>query len=261
MCQCLGVSRSTYYYQPVGRISRPKIDKRIVDIFHTSHHIYGARKIKAVLWKTAGMRVSRRYIRKVMKARDLVSVYTQAAYHPPRSSVNNSAAPNAIAQCFQGHAPYAVITSDLTYVKVRQTWHYVCIFLDLFNREIIGYSAGCHKTSQLVYDAVQTIRTDLRQIQWIHSDRGSEFNAEQLRAVWQAFGIQQSLSRKGCPYDNAVSESTFHILKTEFIRGRSFNSLEQLRQELAVYVYWYNHIRIHGSLDYQTPIAVRESPL
>ena len=153
------------------------------------------------------------------------------------------------------------MTSDLTYVKVRNTWHYVCIFLDLFNREIIGYSAGRHKTSRLVYEALQTIHTDLRRIQWVHSDRGGEFKAGNLQAIWDAFGIQQSLSRKGCPYDNAVSESTFHILKTEFVRGWSFDSLTQLRQELAVYVYWYNHIRIHGTLDYQTPIAVREMTL
>lgn len=81
-----------------------------------------------------------------------------------RINANETAAPNAVQQCFQGHTPYAGVTSDLTYVKVRNTCHYVCIFLDLFNREIIGYSTGRHKPSRLVYEALQTIHTDLRRI-------------------------------------------------------------------------------------------------
>ena len=96
MCQCLGVSRSTYYYQPVERISKAAPEKRIREIFHDSHAIYGARKIKAVLWHTDGLRVSRRAILRVMKERGLVSVYTHASYHPARYNVNETAAPNAV---------------------------------------------------------------------------------------------------------------------------------------------------------------------
>ncbi|QDR80269.1 IS3 family transposase ISClsp1 [Sporomusa termitida] len=78
-----------------------------------------------------------------------------------------------------------VVVSDLTYVRVNYKWNYVCILIDLFNREIIGYSAGIHKDAQLVYDAFATVKTDLRKIQMFHSDRGSEFKSELIDEVLQ----------------------------------------------------------------------------
>ncbi|MFZ0447262.1 MAG: IS3 family transposase, partial [Bacillus sp. (in: firmicutes)] len=70
----------------------------------------------------------------------------------------------------------------------------------------------------------------------------------------KTFNIQRSLSMKGCPYDNAVAEATFKIIKTEFVRGQPFDSLEELTRELHDYVHWFNHIRIHGTLGYISPI-------
>lgn len=66
---------------------------------------------------------------------------------------------------------------------------------------------------------------------------------------------------KGCPYDNAVAEATFKLFKTEFIYGRNFDSLAQLRHELDGYVYWFNNGRIHGSLNYLTPAEFRQATL
>ena len=73
----------------------------------------------------------------------------------------------------------------------------------------------------------------------------------------EAFEIERSLSRKGNPYDNAVSEATNKILKVEFIYQNKFESLENFELQLAEYIYWYNHIRIHGSLGYISPIEYR----
>jgi transposase InsO family protein len=66
---------------------------------------------------------------------------------------------------------------------------------------------------------------------------------------------------KGCPYDNAVAEATFKIIKTEFVKGNHFESLEQLKVELADYVHWFNHIRIHGTLNYQSPMEYKKGHL
>ena len=154
-----------------------------------------------------------------------------------------------------------VVVSDLTYVRVAGKWNYVCILIDLFNREIIGYSAGIHKDAQLVYDAFATVQTNLRNIQMFHSDRGSEFKNELVDEVISTFGIKRSLSMKGCPYDNAVAEATFKIFKTEFVYGRNFDSLGRLRHELTDYVNWFNTGRIHGALNYLTPAEFRQSTL
>lgn len=95
-----------------------------------------------------------------------------------------------------------VVVSDLTYVKVKNRWHYICIFVDLFNREIIGSSVGPNKDA--VSRAFASVQGDLRQIQLFHTDRGREFKNKLIDETLTAFNIDRSLSMKGCPYDNAV---------------------------------------------------------
>jgi transposase InsO family protein len=105
------------------------------------------------------------------------------------------------------------------------------------------------------------VKTDLRNIQIFHSDRGSEFKNELLDEVIFTFQMKRSVSMKGCPYNNAVAEATFKLFKTEFVYGRNFDSLIQLRHELTRYVNGFNTGRTHGSLNYLTPAAFRQSAL
>ena len=164
---------------------------------------------------------------------------------------------NKLNRQFDHQEPYAVVISDLTYVRVKSQWNYVCLLVDLFNREIIGYSAGRHKDAELVSGAFAKVNTDLRNIQLFHTDRGSEFKNKLIDNILKSFHLDRSLSKKGCPYDNAVAEATFKLCKTEFIYGRTFDSLEQLQLELADYVNWFNNFRTHSSLNYQTPAEAR----
>ena len=177
--------------------------------------------------------MSRRLIGRIMKKLGLVSKYTVAQFKPHKQTCNEDPIKNELNREFNGQDPYAVVVSDSTYVRVNHKWNYVCILVDLFNREIIGYSAGNHKDAQLVFDAFATVQTDLRNIQMFHSDRGSEFKNELVDEVISTFGIKRYLSMKGCPYDNAVAEATFKIFKTEFVYGRNFDNLGRLRHELT----------------------------
>ena len=129
--------------------------------------------------------------------------------------------------------------------------------MDLFNREIIGYSAGKRKDAQLVKKAFSTIKANLNSMQVFHTDRGSEFKNALIEETLETFGIKRSLSMKGCPYDNAVAEASFKIIKTEFVKGKIFRDLEELQYELADYVNWFNNHRIHSSLGYLTPKEYR----
>lgn len=167
-----------------------------------------------------------------MKKLGLVSKYTVAQFKPHKQKCNEAPVKTELNRKFNGQASYAVIVSDLIYVRVIYKQNYVCILVDLFNREIIGYSAGIHKDAQLVYEAFATVQTDLRNIQMFHSDRGGEFKNELVDAVISKFNIKRSLSMKGCPYDNAVAEATFKIFKTKFVYGRNFDSLCKLRHEI-----------------------------
>ena len=127
----------------------------------------------------------------------------------------------------------------------------------LINREILGYSAGCRKDASLVYDAFMSTNVNLSNVKIFHTDRGNEFKNKLIDEVLTGFGIKRSLSKKGCPYDNAIAEAGYKIIKTEFAFNRIFKSLTELKLELTDYVLWYNHKRIHGSLNYMTPVEYR----
>lgn len=252
MCKCLRIARSTYYYEVVKRQDETELEEAVESVFTQNRNVYGSRKIKVIL-QTKGFYTSRRKISRIMKARNLFSAYSKSKYTAHKGNCNESPIPNELNRQFNDHSEYAAVVSDLTYVRVNYKWNYICLLVDLFNREIIGYSAGQRKDANLVVNAFATVHTDLGRIQMFHTDRGSEFNNQMIDEVLDAFHIRRSLSLKGCPYDNAVAESTFKIFKTEFVYGQNFESLEKLKHELADYVNWFNNFRIHSSLGYLSP--------
>lgn len=174
-----------------------------------------------------------------------------------KTTYNNDNVNNELNRDFNQEERMKVVVSDLTYVNVAGRWNYICLMLDLYNREIIGYATGKNKNAKLVEKALYSIKYDLSQIDLFHTDRGSEFKNEDIEKVLKTFNITRSLSAKGCPYDNAVAEATYKIIKTEFTFNKRFESLEELELELFDYVNWYNNIRIHGSLGYKTPVEFR----
>lgn len=253
MCAVLQLPRSTYYYEAEIRDNQDdELTAIIVKIFKDSRNIYGQRKIKKELQKQ-GWKVSRRRIGRIMKEQGLVSKYTVAQYKPRKSIVNESEIGNVLNREFKQDKELKVIVSDLTYVRVKQNWHYICVLVDLYNREIIGYSAGPNKSAGLVQRAFSLVKHNLNRLELFHTDRGSEFKNKLIDEALETFGIARSLSEKGAPYDNAVVEATFKTIKTEFVNGKVFDSQQKLDLELFDYVNWFNNIRIHGSLDYLTP--------
>ena len=243
-----------------NRAAEADLQERIFKIFQQSRNNYGTRKIKRELEKQ-GLTVSRRRIGRVMKALGLDSNYTVAYYKPQKKPSNETVIANVLNREFEQDKELSVLVSDLTYVRVGKKWHYVCLFVDLFNRELVGASAGPNKDAALVYKALSTIKGNLSNVQLFHTDRGSEFDNQIMIEATEAFGIQRSLSAKGCPYDNAVAEATYKSFKIEFVYQMTFESLEQLELELWDYVNWFNNSRIHQTLGYLTPAACKQQSL
>ena len=261
MCRLLKVNRSSLYYQKDTKSIKHQDDEELIylikTIFKRSRNHYGTRKIKVELMKS-GYQISRRRIGRIMKENGLVSSYTVKHYKLHKTNCNNDKIDNVLNRKFNQKKKMNVIVSDLTYVNVAGKWNYICLILDLFNREIVGYSAGVNKDAKLVKEAIYSIPYDLSKIELFHTDRGNEFKNEKIDEILSTFEIKRSLSKKGCPYDNAVAEATYKIIKTEFVHNRRFESFEQLKLELFDYVNWYNNIRIHGSLNYHTPKEYRK---
>jgi putative transposase len=257
MCKVLKISRTVYYYENKVRKAESNLENAIIKIFKDSRKNYGTRKIKVML-KRQEMIASRRKISKIMAKYGLISTYTKKRYKIHQVTCNNEKVDNVLNRDFNNREQLEVVVSDLTYVNVAGSWNYVCFLLDLHRREIIGYSAGRKKNAELVYKAFTTVNPGLNKIKIFHTDRGNEFKNKIIDELLNAFNIERSLSKKGCPYDNAVAEATFKIFKTEFVNNRRFNSFEELERELFDYVNWYNNLRVHGSLGYSTPTSYNQ---
>ena len=256
MCKVLNVSRGSVYYEPKKKSCDSELENLIITIFKNSRNNYGTRKIKNKLAKK-GFKVSRRRISRIMKKYGLVSNYTVKQYKVSPAKCNEDKTDNIVDRDFNKKQALDVIVSDLTYVNVNGKWNYICLIIDLFNREFIGYAAGKKKDAKLVSKAFYSIQRPIDEINILHTDRGNEFKNKAIDQVLSTFDIERSLSKKGCPYDNSVAEAAFKVVKTEFAFNKIFNDFEELEYELFDYVNWYNNHRIHGSLDYLTPVEYR----
>lgn len=91
------------------------------------------------------------------------------------------------------------VVSDLTYVQVQRKWAYICLLIDLFNREIIGCSTGTERNAGFVYQAFASVKGNLSRIRLFHTDRGTEFKNQLIDDTLQAFNIERSLRQEGHP--------------------------------------------------------------
>ena len=159
MCKLLNISRSSLYYaknKPAKKYNaeEEKLTQHIKEIFKNSRNNYGSRKIKVEL-KKKGIIASKRRIRRIMKE----NTYTVKQYKVHKQTCNNDKIDNKLKRNFNQEERMKVIVSDLTYVNVAGKWNYICLMLDLYNREIVGYAAGKHKDADLVRKAITTIKS------------------------------------------------------------------------------------------------------
>ncbi|MBE6065443.1 transposase IS3/IS911 family protein [Clostridium cochlearium] len=124
--------------------------------------------------KKQNILASRRKIRQIMDKYRLVSNYTVKQFKVHKSSCNNDEVENIVNREFDNRSDLEIVVSDLTYVNVNRKWHYICLLINLFNREIVGYSAGPNKDAELVYEAFLNSKINLTKIKVFHTDRGNE---------------------------------------------------------------------------------------
>lgn len=172
MCRVLNLPRSTYYYEANLKKDESKLVQKITDIFKASRNNYGTRKIKKELAKEK-LEISRRRIGHIMKQEGLVFSYAVAQFKPHKTKCNESKIANLVKQEFNDRNHLNVVVSDLTYVRVGGSWNYICVLIDLFNREIIGFSAGKNKDAWLVSRAFASVKGNLSNISIFHTDRGN----------------------------------------------------------------------------------------
>jgi putative transposase len=267
MCKCLGVCRSSYYDWRNKSPSRlglenNKLSEEIMRIFNVSRQNYGTRRIKQALAKD-NLGVSRHRIGYLMKEMGL-SCKTKRPFRPVTTDSKHKQplASNLLDRQFTVNAPDICYVGDITYIPTQQGWLYLAVVIDLFSRKIVGWAMQDNMKADLVDQALLMAiwsRKPKRGLLW-HTDRGSQYCADSHREILLAHGIVQSMSRKGNCWDNAVSESFFHTLKTELTHHINFKTKEEAKQIIFEYIeVFYNRMRMHSANDYLSPVEFEQS--
>ncbi|CAE6860215.1 IS3 family transposase ISRso8 [Paraburkholderia nemoris] len=165
-------------------------------------------------------------------------------------------AENLLERNFSPSAPNQVFTSDITYIWTDEGWLYLAIVLDLFNREVVGWSIKPRMTTDLVTDALTMawFRRKPEPGAMHHSDRGSQYASHDFQRKLAEYGMRCSMSRKGNCWDNAPTESFFNSLKNERVHATRYRTHQDAAADLFEYIeVFYNRSRRHSSLGFKSP--------
>lgn len=184
----------------------------------------------------------------------------ESSYHKKQSKQQKQIAsedaryyPNLLKRQYN-QATNTVITSDLTYIPSHERMKYMCFIIDLGNKEIVGYSISDKHDTKCVLDAINSMTIPIELYEMFHSDRGGEFASKILQEMLEEKEIAISMSKPGYPYDNAISENMFKLLKAEGIDGYY---KDVLNRDVNKWVKWYSNVRMHSGLEYKSPKQIR----
>ena len=172
-------------------------------------------------------------------------------------------APNLLDRNFTVAKPNQVWVGDITYIPTDEGWLFLAVVLDLFNRQVVGWSLGEDMRCELVIDAFEMAwfrrRPSRKTELMFHSDRGSQYASQPFQELLRGRGIQASMSRQGDCWDNACSETLFGSLKVERLHGLHFETLRQAKDEVLDWLLWYNQTRLHSTLNYVSPMQYEQN--
>jgi transposase InsO family protein len=261
MCRALKVSRSGYYAwrkKPVSEREKEnkKLVAEILEIHKKSRHTYGSPRVHAEL-RDRGYRIGRNRVARLMREQRIRSKVKKKFKVTTHSKHGLPIAANLLkAGDVQVHRPDQVWVSDITYIRSREGWLYLCIIMDLYSRSIVGWSMEERLTKELVLKSLSMacMRRDPGRGIIFHSDRGSQYASHACSATLLRKGFVASMSGKGNCYDNAHAESFFHTMKVEEVYGNAYRSRQEAKLSIFEYIeVFYNRFRKHSQLGYQSP--------
>jgi putative transposase len=233
---------------------RAALLKRILEIFEESRETYGSPRMHRQL-KAEGYQCTRRTVEKLMREHEIQPKQKRKFKTTTDSKHNLPIAPNIVDREFDSREADEVWVSDITYVQTAQGWLYLCVFIDLYSRMVVGWSMSNSLATEFVVDALQMgIGKRGRAPIVVHSDRGVQYASGLFRAELDKYDCIQSMSRKGDCWDNAVAESFFGTIKQELIYRTTFRT--RIEATMAIFEYleiFYNKRRLHSALNYLTP--------
>lgn len=261
MCRVLRVTRSGFY----AWLHTPLSDRAIEDLrllelirasYAASYGIYGSPRVFLDL-REAGETCGKHRVARIMRTNKIKAI---RGYKAPRHIVGRPSiiAPNRLQREFTVDQPNRVWVTDITYIRTWQGWLYLAAVMDLYARNIVGWSMKPTLARELVLDALMMAvwRRRPQQNVLVHSDQGTQFGSDDWVRFCRSNNLEPSMSRRGNCWDNAVAESFFSSLKKERIRKRIYKTRELAKADVFDYIeVFYNRTRRHSHLGGVSPEA------
>ena len=263
MCKFFGVSRSGYY-DFVKRLGQPEHDielaKRIRECQNETDKTYGYRRI----WKwlnNRDIKVNPKTVLRIMKKYGLLSEIRRC-----RKWINLGQQihkyENLLKRQFRADRPNTKWVTDISYIHTKEGVLYLSMIRDLYDNSIVAYKTATQQTVNLVLDTIRlAMKKEKRKVAAVlqlHSDQGAQFASQAYFELTNSYGITPSMSSKGNPYDNAMAENFFSILKPECIYRHKPKTFQEANDLIDRYIHFYNHERIQNKTGV-APLTLRHS--
>jgi putative transposase len=228
----------------------------ISEVFMESKECYGSPRITAEL-KRRGISCNKKRIARLMSKYGIEAKIFRKYRNTTNSAHQREKSQNILGREFNRQRRNEVWTSDITYIRTEEGWLYLAAVMDIYSRKVIGWQLDKNLNSDLVERALRNALMDRRVDKGIifHSDQGIQYASEGFRKILRDNGFIQSMSRKGNCYDNAITETFFHTLKTELTHRTKYRTREEARQSIFEYIeIFYNRKRLHSAIGYCSPV-------
>ena len=219
------------------------------------HSTYGYRRVHIWL-ERQGIHHNPKTVLRVMNKYNLLSVVRRRRYIKYGQALHRY--PNLLNRDFHADRPNQKWVTDISYIRTGQGFLYLSVIRDLYDNSIVAHKTGTEQNIQLVLNTIRAARRNEKvtaELQ-LHSDQGFQYTSQAYFKLTQEYGITPSMSRRGNPYDNAMAENFFSILKTECIHRVKLQTFQQARELIDQYIYFYNHQRIQTRTKL-TPLELR----
>lgn len=257
MATVLGVKRGSYYRRkrPRKKERYPTIETDMRAIQKEHRGKLGSPKMRIELIKR-GYRISRQKVMELMNLYEIAFKQRKKRVITTDSRHHEYWSPNRLNRDFTVAEANRVWVSDITYLKTGEGFRYLCVIIDLYSRKVVGWSLRDHMRDDLVIEALDMayVRRKPTTGCIFHSDGGSQYVSKDFRARLEVYKIEQSMSKRADPWDNAVAESFFSQLKKERIHGIYYKDEESLSCEMFEYLeVYYNKKRSHSHCNGMSP--------
>ena len=244
--------------------SRAQEDERLLCKIKCIHaekrSCYGSPRIHAEL-KEQGEHCGRKRVARLMRENDIQAKHKRKFKATTDSQHKFPVAPNLLEQNFSVSEPNRIWTADISYCWTLEGWVYLAVVLDIYSRKIVGWAIGERMTGKLVINAFLMAYWSRKPKAGLihHSDKGSQYASRDFQKILADFGVIPSMSGKGNCFDNAVTETFFHTLKTELMFDYVFETREEAKSAIFEYIeIFYNRERRHSTLGYCSPVKFEQ---